>query len=195
RATCRVVKVSRLARIGSNGSTGVVARTRRAGRNLRGATTRMGVEAIRQGHARGLAAPRLGPAGKVAIGFLGFLGLGALAGGVTLVAKPDGSVMGFSTSLLAGSPFTDYLLPGIILGGLFGIGSLSAAFAGLRHAVWAPMLGFVIGMAQMIWIVVELLIIREFSFLHPVMFGTGLAIAVASAFWSWPTVRSWLAQR
>jgi hypothetical protein len=103
--------------------------------------------------------------------------------------------MGFSTSLLAGSPFTDYLLPGIILGGLFGIGSLAVAFAGLRHAVLAPMLGFVIGMAQMIWIVVELLIIREFSFLHPVMFGTGLAIAVASAFWGWPTVRSWLAQR
>jgi hypothetical protein len=152
-------------------------------------------EAIRQGRVDHAAQPQLHLAGKLAVAFLVFLGIGASAGGVALVAKPDGSVMGFSTSLLAGSPFADFLVPGLILGGLFGIGSLVAAVAGLRHARWAPALGFVIGSGQMIWIAVELLIIREFSFLHPVMFGTGLVIAAASAVWGWPTVRNWWAPR
>jgi hypothetical protein len=153
------------------------------------------IEAIRQGRAHRLGQSPLSLAGKVAIGFLVWLGLGALAGGVALVARPDGSVMGMSTSILAGSPFPDFLVPGLILGGLFGIGSLATAVAGMRHAVLAPTVAFAIGMGQMIWIVVELAIIRELSFLHPLMFGTGLVIAVASAIWGWPTARGWWAQR
>ncbi len=47
----------------------------------------------------------------------------------------------------------------------------------------------------MIWIVVELAIIREFSFLHPVMFGAGLMIAAASVAWGWPTFAGWRASR
>jgi hypothetical protein len=134
-------------------------------------------------------------AGRVAVGFLVLLGIGALAGGIMLVMRPDGGLMGFNTSLLAGSPFSDFLVPGIILGGLFGVGSLVSAVAGLRHAWWAPAIGFAIGCGQMIWIAVELLIIRELSFLHPMMFGTGLVIAAASASWGWPTLQGWLARR
>jgi hypothetical protein len=155
----------------------------------------MSSEAIRQGREHRVARPQLHLAGKVAIGFLAWLGLGALAGGMALVAKPDGSVMGISTSLLAGSPFPDFLVPGLVLGGVFGLGSLATAFAGLRHAVLAPMVAFAIGCGQMIWIVVQLQVIKEVSFLHPLMFGTGLVIAVASAIWGWPTARSWWAER
>jgi hypothetical protein len=123
------------------------------------------------------------------------LGIGALTGGIALVAKPDGSVMHLSTSLLAGSPFSDYLIPGLILGGLFGIGSLVAAAIGVLHWRSAPFLAFVIGCGQMIWIVIELAIIREFSTLHPTMFGIGLVIAVASAFWGWPAFQAWRTRR
>ena len=135
--------------------------------------------------------PELRLAGKVAVAFLVLLGIGALAGGIALVAKPDGSVMHFDVALLAGSPFTDYLFPGLILGGLFGVGSLAIAAMGLRRAYLAPFLAFAIGSAQMIWIVVELAIIREFSFLHPTCFAIGLVIAVASVAWGWPTWRAW----
>ena len=54
----------------------------------------------------------LGLVGKVTIGLLVLLGLGALAGGVALLFRPDGSVMGFDVALLAGSPFPDYVIPG-----------------------------------------------------------------------------------
>ena len=139
--------------------------------------------------------PQLHAPGKLAVGFLLLLGLGALAGGAVLVSQPDGSGMQFSTAILAGSPFHDFLVPGLILGGLFGVGSFAVAVMGLRSHVLAPFLAFAIGCAQMIWIVVELAIIGEFSFLHPTMFIVGLVIAAASVPWGLPTFRAWRAAR
>ena len=139
--------------------------------------------------------PELRAAGKTAIALLIFLGVGALAGGVALVVQPDGSVMQFDVEILGGSPFTDFLVPGLVLGGLFGVGSLVVAAMGLRRSRLAPFLAFAIGCAQMIWIVIELAIIQELSFLHPTMFAVGLAIAVASVPWGWPTFSAWRASR
>lgn len=139
--------------------------------------------------------PELGLAGKVTIAGLVLLGIGALAGGIALVTAPDGSNMGFDVALLAGTPFSDYVVPGLILGGLFGIGSLVVAGMGLRRSRLAPFLAFAIGCAQMIWIVVELAIIEELSLLHPLFFGIGLFIAIAAVSWGWPTFQAWRAER
>jgi urea transporter len=134
--------------------------------------------------------PHRGPAGWVAIGALVLLGIGATAGGIALVVKPDGSVMQMPLSYLDGSPFTDYLVPGLILGGMFGFGSLLVAAMGMLRLRAAPFLAFIIGCGQMIWIAVQLTIIEEFSFLHPTMFGVGLVIAAASVLWARPMLRA-----
>jgi hypothetical protein len=139
--------------------------------------------------------PELHLAGKLAIVLLALLGLGALGGGVALVSKPDGSVMHFDTAILQGSPFADFLVPGLILGGLFGVGSFAVAVMGVRRSRVAPFLAFAIGCGQMIWIVVELAIIKELSFLHPTFFAVGLGIAATSVVWGWPTFRAWRASR
>jgi hypothetical protein len=139
----------------------------------------------------GIPRPRLDRYGRLAIGLLVVLGLGALAGGIALLAKPDGSIMRFDVGILAGSPFTDFTIPGLILGGLFGVGSLIVAVLGVRRSRVAPFLAFAIGTGQMIWIVVELVIIAEVSFLHPTMFLIGLGIAAASVPWGWATYRAW----
>ncbi len=139
--------------------------------------------------------PELHAAGKTAVVFLVVLGIGALAGGIALASRPDGSVMQFDVKLLAGSPFGDYFLPGLILGGLFGIGSLVVAAMGIRRSRLAPFLAFAIGCAQMAWIVVELAIIKEVSVLHPTFFGVGLIIAATSARWGWPTFQAWRSAR
>jgi hypothetical protein len=134
-------------------------------------------------------------AGKTAVGLLILLGIGALAGGVALMSQPDGSVMKFPLSLLGGSPFSDYFFPGLILGGFFGAGSLLVAALGARGWRAAPFIAFAIGCGQMVWIVVELAIIKELSFLHPTMFVVGLGIALASVRWGWPTFQGWRAAR
>ena len=139
--------------------------------------------------------PELHRSGKACVAFLVLLGLGALAGGIALVAKPDGSVMHFDVKLLAGSPFPDYIVPGLILGGLFGIGSFAVAAIGVARWRIAPFLAFAIGCGQMIWIAVELAIIREVSVLHPAFFGVGLLIALTAVPWGWPTFQAWRASR
>jgi hypothetical protein len=138
-------------------------------------------------------APRspLSLAAKISIAALLFLGVGALAGGIALVARPDGSAMQFDPAILAGSPFEDFLVPGLILGGLFGVGSLVVAAMGLRRHPLAPFLAFAIGCGQMMWIVIQLAIIEELSFLHPLMFGVGLVIAASAVPWGRPTFRAW----
>jgi hypothetical protein len=138
--------------------------------------------------------PTMNRAGRSTVGMLVVLGLMALGGGAALVYRPDGSVMQMPLSWLAGSPFSDFLVPGLILGGLFGLGSLVVAGLGLRSWRIAPFLAFALGCGQMIWIVVELAIIKGVSVLHPICFGIGLAIAVASASWGWPTFQAWRAR-
>ncbi len=66
-------------------------------------------------------------------GWLAF-GLGALqilicicgvAGGLGLVTEPNGTNLGFQVEWLSQSPFTDYLIPGIILLVVIGVGNLA----------------------------------------------------------------------
>lgn len=43
-----------------------------------------------------------------------------------LVVRPDGSLMGLPTRVLERGPFTDWRLPGLLLGGFVGLGYLAA---------------------------------------------------------------------
>ena len=139
--------------------------------------------------------PELHLAGKTCVAFLGLLGLGAIGGGIGIVTKPDGSAMQWNVDMLAGSPFSDFLIPGLILLGLFGAGSFAVAGLGLARFRVAPFLAFAIGCGQMIWITVELAILGELSFLHPTMFAIGMAIAATAVAWGWPTFKGWRAAR
>ncbi|MBA7716268.1 hypothetical protein ES703_125337 [subsurface metagenome] len=44
-----------------------------------------------------------------------FIGLGAVGGGLALVLEPTGSYLGIPLELLKSSPFSTYLVPGIVL--------------------------------------------------------------------------------
>lgn len=60
----------------------------------------------------------------------------ALGGGYGLASAPDGSAMHFETTWLAGTPFNDYLGPGLILAGsgVAGIASSALVVRALRAA-------------------------------------------------------------
>jgi len=62
------------------------------------------------------------------------LGVGAVGGGVALMLGPRGEIMPLPLSALKGSPFDTYFVPGLILFGVLGLGSLAAALlVWLRH--------------------------------------------------------------
>ena len=87
---------------------------------------------------------------KASIALEILLGMGALGGGLVLIAAPRGEIMPLPLSALAGSPFETYLGPGLILFTVLGIGPLVAArLAQERHAL-APFAAFVVGVALLI---------------------------------------------
>ena len=55
-------------------------------------------------------------------------GVTGLVGGALLAAAPDGSLLRADPAALAGSPFTDWRMPGVLLAGLVGGGFLLAGW-------------------------------------------------------------------
>ena len=52
---------------------------------------------------------------------LGFLGLGAIGGGIVLIISPAGELLGLPLSEFKNIPFDSYLIPGIILFSVLGV--------------------------------------------------------------------------
>lgn len=106
-------------------------------------------------------------------------GVSGLGGGLSLALAPDGSIMRMPTSLLDGSPFPDFLIPGLILLLVLGALPLVAAVGLWLGRRWAWYAAFVVGCGLMIWILVELTII-PYDILQPIFGGVGVAIFVVS---------------
>jgi uncharacterized membrane protein len=103
-----------------------------------------------------------------------FIGLGALGGGFMLVKDPSGSALGVPLSLLEGSPFTDFLIPGIFLLVVNGIGSMIGAGLSFTRKRYAQDIAIVLGTILIAWIVIQVVIIRSFSWLHILYFILGV---------------------
>ena len=132
-----------------------------------------------------------------------FQGMSALPPGVMLVLDPTGGLMKVPLSMLHGSPFHDFLIPGLILCVVLGLGALLVA-AGLfflpallwaerlnpfKGMHWSWMAAVSFGLALMIWITVQVAMIGGGSWLQPLYFGVGLGVLGLSLA---PSVRSHL---
>lgn len=106
-----------------------------------------------------------------------FVAIGAIPASLLLVTDPSGASLGLPLEWINQSVFGNYLLPGVVLLIVFGLGSLVAAFGVWRRQHWSWQLSILLGVALMIWIVVQYFTIQTFFFLQPVMFITGLLLA------------------
>jgi len=97
------------------------------------------------------------------------IGIGGIASGLMFIIAPDGSLMGFSTEVLIDAPFKDYLIPGILLLVIIGIGHIFAAILSFNKNRFSHFFDVVIGSAMAIWIIVQLAIIGYESFLQPLI--------------------------
>jgi hypothetical protein len=85
--------------------------------------------------------------------------LAAAAGGALLLIAPDGSLLQADPAVLAGSPFTDWRVPGWLLAGFVGGGYALAAAATMTGRRWARPLTAVAGVGliafqacEVVWI-------------------------------------------
>lgn len=120
-----------------------------------------------------------------------FIGLNASAGGLLMIIKPDGSLLGMQKDWLINSPFECYLIPGLILFLMLGITPLFVFYGLLRKPEmkllnslnvykdmhWAWTYSFYTGIITIIWILAQLLMTRYF-WLQPVIIATGLLIII-----------------
>ena len=110
--------------------------------------------------ARQKSTPRpLPPIARLAVALEIFLGLGALFGGGALILAPDGHLLGMPTKLLAGSPFTSFLVPGIILFSCVGLAPLLAAAITIRRNGFAPLAAVAVGLTLIGWVAVEMVVL------------------------------------
>ena len=103
-----------------------------------------------------------------------FIGLGALGGGFMLVRDPSGSALELPMSLLEGSPFPDFLIPGMFLLAVNGVGSMIGAGLSFTRRRYAQEIAIVLGAILVAWIVMQIVIISSFHWLHVLYFILGV---------------------
>ncbi|AXH36085.1 hypothetical protein DVJ78_12255 [Humibacter sp. BT305] len=112
----------------------------------------------------------------VLVVMLGFGAVSAVAGAL-MGALFDGA--GVPVEYLAGSPFTSYLVPGLILGLVVGGSQAVAALAVIWRTRTALLVAAVAGFGMLIWIFTELAIIGEYSWLQTFYFALGALQLIA----------------
>lgn len=109
---------------------------------------------------------------------LGFTAITAIPGGTILILFPDGRPLRAQTDILFFTPFSSFLLPGLILLMFVG-GSSLAAFIQLRNNnLFAKRYAFAAGAVLLGWMTGELLLVRTFSWLQPIYFICGVVILI-----------------
>lgn len=84
---------------------------------------------------------------------------GALVSGFLLVLYPSGKFLGMSVQLLSNSPFSNFLIPGIILVLINGVGQTFASILTFRKLRYAGFVGAIFGLGLIIWIFTQVNII------------------------------------
>ena len=105
-----------------------------------------------------------------------FIAITSTLSGLLMISNPDGGLMNLTLSLLDGTPFKNFMVPGILLTGIVGGVNLVAVFFNMqRHSNrynWAIAGGMVISG----WIIIQMLLIHAARWLHFIYLGIGLLI-------------------
>lgn len=118
------------------------------------------------------------------------VGLGAMAGGLAAILEPTGP-MGMSADALVNAPFKTFLVPGLILFGLIGLGNVAGAALVPLKRRWLGYVDGSLGCILMGWILVQCVMLEAVVALHVVFFCLGavqgcLALALLAFEGLWP---------
>ncbi|MDZ7626683.1 MAG: hypothetical protein U5J96_19820 [Ignavibacteriaceae bacterium] len=115
-------------------------------------------------------------------------GVSGLFGGVLLIIDPSGELLNLPINLLKKTPFQNYLIPGLILFNILGIIPLIILNGLWKNKYWAWYGSLIVGIALIIWIFVEVLMIGYQSE-PPLQFIYGLVGLLILIFTLLPSVK------
>lgn len=103
-----------------------------------------------------------------------FIGIGGVAGGIGLVSDPSGLNVGMSTEVLEATPFNNFLVPGLVLLSINGLGSLLGSFLTFIQRPIAAKAAIALGIFLIAWILIQVYWIGLVHWLQPLYLGFGL---------------------
>lgn len=126
-------------------------------------------------HLRGRSPYRLG-----LLVVIGQLAVRALVGGGALVLAPSGALVGLSTDTLTGTPFSDFLVPGLILVVVLGLYPAFVCYVLYTERKWGWVGAVSVAVALSVWVTVELVVgfDRPTKYLNLLTAGAILVLAV-----------------
>jgi hypothetical protein len=103
------------------------------------------------------------------------LAAAAVYGGVGLAW---GNAIGMLDEWLEGTPFTSWLVPGVLLLLVVAVPMAIAAVLELRRSPWAAAVSITAGAAQIAWIAAQLAIMQRYNVQQPIILACGLAVVL-----------------
>ena len=110
-------------------------------------------------------------------------GVMAIPVGLMFITDPTGASIGLPPGWIEDSAFGNYLIPGLYLLLVNGVGMLLLAWLILRRHWSAPWLTAILGVGLIIWILVQLLVMPETMILQWIFLATGLLLGFVALFW------------
>ena len=118
------------------------------------------------------------------------LGVSALIPGAMFMLAPDGRLVQMPMSNLRESPFRDYFIPGLLLFCFIGVFPLAVAYGlwrmparrwpdlinPFRKQHWSWTGSLAAGVILMVWITVQVFLIKAVAFLHYLYWGYGVLL-------------------
>ncbi len=108
-----------------------------------------------------------------------FVGIGAIAGGLAAITNPL-APMGMPVEALKKSPFTSYLIPGIILFTVIGVGNVFSAIMFRFKLRFQGYISSIFSWALVIWIIIQCIMLQAVVALHVIFFIIGLIQGILS---------------
>ncbi len=103
-----------------------------------------------------------------------FVAFWAIPAGILLILQPDGSGIGLPLEIVKEAPFSDFLIPGIILLIVNGFFNVVGALFSFKLKQYAGKIGEGLGVFLLLWILVQVYYTKGFiNFLQPLFLAIG----------------------
>ena len=109
--------------------------------------------------------------------FQAFIGITAIAGGFRLVSNPNGT-SDIPIEWLNGTPFTNYLIPGLVLLTVIGFGNVFGGIFSFLSKRYAGGIAAILGTFLILFMTIEVWFVGLRTFLQPLYFTLGAIVLV-----------------